>query len=398
MNDDLDTRLRDSLRDAPLPRAPGTLRSYLANLPPSERASSPARRPHVRLLVAAAALVVLALAMGTTVLTGSLPTTSAPVPTTPVPGPTVAAGLRTFEAPGFKLDFPAGWSNQTAVVDYPASPGVRFVALLARGVEVCPLHYGSNVNPTPQPSSCQANAVAPGSAILSVIEYTRQFPWYRVPGPQIEFAGYQAWEQTSDSSIAWIIRSPDGGIYAAHLLAPAAEIKAAAVDARAILGSLRLSSWEPAPRVVDGRIHEDLPQGFSFDYPAAWIVYYPQDQSMMDAAVVTVASAPLAAPCASDRCQRFTTPPGVIVIEFRVGNGPTTPNWGDAPTAIGGQPAFRQDFGSQNATGADEGHQWSVRLTDPSVLGIYVSLRGPNIPALRAMMNEVLASVHITRR
>jgi hypothetical protein len=398
MNDDLDSRLRDDLRNAPLPRAPETLRSFLANLPSSEHRSGSARRPRARLLVAAAAIVVLALALGTTMLIGSAPTTSSPVPTTSAPAPTANGGLRTFEVPGLKLDYPARWSDQTAVVDYPAAPGVRFVALLARGMEVCPLHNGSDVNPTPQPSSCQATAVAPGSAILSVIEYTHQYPWYDITGPSIEFAGYQAWEQTSDSSISWVIRSPDGGIYMAYLMAPPAELGTAATDARAILGSLRLSVWEPAPQVVDGRIHVELPQGFSFAYPAAWVVYYPQDRSMMDAAVATVASAPLAAPCASDQCQHFTTPPGTIAIEFRVGNGPSAPNWRDAPTAIGGQPAFRQDFGAPNATGADEGHSWSVRLTDPSVLGIYVGLRGPDLPALRAAMNDVLTSIHITRR
>lgn len=43
---------------------------------------------------------------------------------------------------------------------------------------------------------------------------------------------------------------------------------------------------------------------------------------------------------------------------------------------LGGQPTFKQDRGTDNANGADEGHSWSVRLTDPSVLGIYAASEG----------------------
>ena len=144
----------------------------------------------------------------------------------------------------------------------------------------------------------------------------------------------------------------------------------------------------------------------SFYYPAGWTVYYPQDVSTMDRAVVTVASIPVLAPCttpaegvvpAVPACQRFTTPPGAIVLEFRVGGGIRPPDWSKAKFTIGGQPAFREDWGpGQNATGADEGHTWSVRM-GPTTLGIYVSLRGPNLPALRAEMDEVLGSIKITQ-
>ena len=114
------------------------------------------------------------------------------------------------------------------------------------------------------------------------------------------------------------------------------------------------------------------------------------------AAVVTVTSGPLAA-CTTDSCQNYITPPGTVAIQFRIGNGPTPPDWSTATTTIGGQPAFKQDWGPINAAGADEGHTWNVRLTDPSVLGIYASASEPGLPELRAAMNEVLDSIRIVR-
>jgi hypothetical protein len=179
--------------------------------------------------------------------------------------------------------------------------------------------------------------------------------------------------------------------------APRPELAALKADIGAVLASLRLSDWEGPPESVNGQVHLELPQGFSFDYPAGWTLYYPQDRSMMDSAIVTVASMPVDPPCQGDLCQRFTTPPGTIVIEFRAGNGPSAPNWSDAPTTLGGQPAFRQDWGPENVTRAEEGHSWSARLTDPSILGLYVSLRGPGLPELRAAMDDVLESIQIIR-
>jgi hypothetical protein len=116
----------------------------------------------------------------------------------------------------------------------------------------------------------------------------------------------------------------------------------------------------------------------------------------MDSAVVTVSSRPVDPPCATDLCQRFTTPPGAIAIEFRVGAGPTSPDWTNAPTSLAGHPAFREDWGPVNATDAEEGHTWSVRLTDRSSLGVYVSMRGPGLSELRGAMEEVLDSIEIT--
>jgi hypothetical protein len=142
----------------------------------------------------------------------------------------------------------------------------------------------------------------------------------------------------------------------------------------------------------------DLPEGSSFDYPAGWTVYYPHEVTTVGYAVVTVASVPVGPPCADDWCQRFTTPPGTVAIEFWVGSSPVPPRWSDARLTVGGQPAFRQDWGSpNNATGADEGHTWTVRLNDPSTLDISVSLRGPDLPGLRAAVDEVLGSVRITQ-
>jgi hypothetical protein len=214
-----------------------------------------------------------------------------------------------------------------------------------------------------------------------------------LPGTETPIAGYSAWKQNATT---WIIRSPDDGLYIVTLSAPNTDLAADGDSIGTMLESLRLSAWETAPIPVDGRLHEDPRRGFSFDYPAGWSRWYPQDISMMDSAVVTVASGPLA-PCTTDSCQNFVTPPGTVAIEFRIGNGPRPPDWSTAPTTIGGQPAFMWDWGPSEVHGGDEGHQWNVRLTDPSELGIYASLRGPGLPELRAAMNEVLDGMRIVR-
>jgi hypothetical protein len=397
MTDEIERRLRDGLRNAPLPVAPESLRGYLADLPlevpQTTLGPRPLRRP---ILLGAAAIAVLALGIGTVVFTGAVPA----VPPTPT---SQHLGFRTFEGPGIRFEYPADWTDQSAVVEYPHVPGTRYVALLGRGLSICPLRYDSDPRPTPRPGSCQQQATAPGSLIVNVIEYSNQLPGVMGTETNTTAAGYLVREPPLQSqwpdaaSLQWSIQSPDGGLYVVMAQVPRADLAARRADIQTLLGTLRLSAWEVPPQAVNGYVHVDLPQGFSFDYPAGWTVYYPQDLSTMDSAVVTVASRPVAPPCPGDSCQRFTTPPGTIAIEFRVGNGPTAPTWSDAPTTIGGQPAFRQDWGPQNATGAEEGHTWSVRLIDPSVLGIYVSLRGPDLPALRAAMGEVLGSVRISQ-
>jgi hypothetical protein len=346
--------------------------------------------------------------MGTVVLTGSAPTVSPASPTASLTAPTASpaaqpTGFRTFEAPGVRFEHPADWSDQSGVVEYPAVPGTRFLAFFARGFSLCPISYAATATPSPEPGSCEVRPTAPGSLTLTVAEFTKQLPGLEFPGTEMTEAGYPVWEQSQSSdpadpaSFRWAVQAPDGGLYLFMAEAPRAELAALKADIGAVLASLRLTAWEVPPESINGQVHLDLPQGFSFDYPAEWTLYYPQDFSMMDSAVVTVASKPVEPPCQGDFCQRFTTPPGTIVIEFRAGNGPTAPNWSDAPTTLGGQPAFRQDWGPESVTGADEGHSWSARLTDPLILGVYVSLRGPGLPELRAAMDDVLESIQITR-
>jgi hypothetical protein len=240
--------------------------------------------------------------------------------------------------------------------------------------------------------------------ILRISEYTHPYPGSFRNGTQDSIAGYPVWERatTSDAEptvwIYWVVQAPDGGLYFLYVNAPQADAEARRSDVLTLLETMRLTAWEIPPQAVDGQIHVDLPEGFSFDYPEGWTLYYPEDNSMMDSAIVTVASAPVAPSCPADSCQRLTTPPGTVVIEFRAGNGPQAPDWKAAPLTIGGQPAFLwDDWGPDNATGADEGHSWGVRLRDPSVLGIDVSLRGPNLPELRTAMHEVMDSIRITR-
>jgi hypothetical protein len=393
--DDVGSQLRESLRRAELPGAPATLRDYLTRVPTVDNQRPLRIRRSRAPLFVAAVVAFLAVAFGAAMLM-----TGAVGPSSPTTTPSASAGPRTFEAPGISFDFPVGWSDQTSAVEYPTVAGMRFVGLLARGMTFCPTRYYSTAPPTPRPTGCETSAEQPGSATLVVMEYTHQFPWIHGSGTPTTDGGYPVRESTSQESTqaAWTIQSPDGGLYVVTLTAPIADVAADMSDVRSMFESLRLSTWEAAPEVVNGHIHVAPQRGFTFDYPPGWTLYYPQDNSTMDSAVVTVASEALLPPCPGDPCQRFTTPPGAIAIEFRIGNGPTAPDWSKAPTTIGGQPAFGpENWGPQNATGADEGHTWSVRLTDPSVLGVDASLRGPGLPALQAAMNEVLASIRIVR-
>jgi hypothetical protein len=408
MSDDLEARLRDRLRGAPLPAAPETLRDYLAHLPLDVQPSGPPRRQlRPRVLLGVAAIVVLGLGVGT-VLVGAPPDASPTAPPTAPPSiePTAprspSTGVRRFEAPGISFDYPVDWIDQTSTVEFPRVPGVRFVVLLGRGMPVCPPRFGSTSKPTPEPGSCQEQVLAPGSMVVSVLELTNPMPGTTGRGPKRKVAGYPAWEEqvsaepANPTQLQWTIQAPDGSLYLVTAGFPRADLAARRTDIGKVLGSLRLSAWQAPPDIVNGHVHLDSPEGFSFDYPAAWTVYYPQDASMMDHGVVTVASRPVTPPCPSDSCQRFTTPRGAVVIEFRVGGGLGSPNWAAAPTTIGGQPAFLQPWGPQNATGADEGQAWNVRLTDRTSLSVYVSIRGPNLPKLRAAADEVLGSVRIT--
>jgi hypothetical protein len=396
MTRDLEPRLRDSLQAIPLPVAPPRIRDYLDDLRARDEPDVPGQRGRRVAPLVAAAAALLVLAIGTLLMTGS------PGPVVPRPSPsplrsgataTSAVGPRTFVAPGIMFDYPVGWTDQSAAVEYPAVGGVRFVALIARGMTVCAIRYDATAAPTPQLSTCESAADRPGTAVVSFLEYTHPYPWLSLPGTETRIAGYSSWKQNATT---WIIRGPDDGLYIVTLNAPSTDLAAAGDSIEAMLESLRLSGWETAPIAVDGKLHEDPGRGFSFDYPAGWGRWYPQDISTMDSAVVTVASGPLA-PCTTDSCQNYVTPPGTVAIQFRIGNGPTPPDWSIATATIGGQPAFKQDWGPVNAAGADEGHTWNIRLTDPSVLGIYASVRGPGLPELRAAMNEVLDSIRIAR-
>lgn len=406
MTDDLEPRLHDSLRTAVLPEAPATLRDYLAGLPTIERAPRTRAFRRSQVFAAAVALVVVALGAGWLATGGIGPAATATPsgtnePTASNSGSPATGPSGAFSVPGISFDIPDGWSDQTSSIESPDYPGFRYVGLLARGMSFCHTVMYSTAPPTPKPTNCLEQADQAGSAALFITELTHQYPWPppRSDLPSVADSPYPAWGPAMDStSPTWFVQSPDSSVYFMRLEAPPGEVDMRGAEITSMFASLQLSAWEPAPEVVDGRIHVETQRGFSFDYPAGWTIYYPQDTSMMDGAVVTVASGPLAPPCAGDSCQRFSTPPGTVAIEFREGNGPTAPDWSKATTTVGGQPAFGpENWGPQNATGAEEGHTWSARLADPSVLGIYASLRGPDLPALRAAMDDVLHSVRIER-
>jgi hypothetical protein len=359
-----------------------------------------ASRTRARSMTAALLLITLALLLafviGTVLLAGGA---HGPGPT---PAPSTSsgppAGFSRFEAPGISFDYPDGWTDQIAAESVPAVPEDRAVGYLARGMTVC---LPGLTTPPPPPAACEMAPTRPGTATLAIDEAPHRYPWWTLgaAGSAVT-AGYPSVSGQRDTETDWSIESPDGGVYSFVLRYPKDE-KAAdiAVVARA-LESLKLTIWEQPPTVVNGLIHEDAGYGFTFDYPAGWVVYYPMDASTMDLGVVTVASAPLLPPpCSGNYCQGFSLPPGSIAIWFRIGGGLNPPDWSKAPITIGGQPAFGPSkSGPQKGTGPDEGYYWSVRLTDSSALTINASLRGSGLPALRSEMNDLIASIRITKQ
>jgi hypothetical protein len=391
MSDDLERRLRDSLRSAALPRAPETLADYLVNLP--QRGALPTtswrlaqRRP---VLVGAAVFLLALLVVGTFLFAGA---TTRPAPTL---APNQPAGFRHFEAPGIAFDYPASWINQS-VTGYPTPLGARYVGLLARGLPRCP--YATAATPSPSPGSsptCQDGVRDPGSLILWVAQITNPLPGSPSPTTSITVAGRPASFSKFPTERRWTIFAADGSLYTLDASFPSQDEGARQSELDALIAGVVLSDWKPSPPVVNGRIHLELLPGVSFDYPAGWAMYYSGDASTMDSGLVIVSSRPLLA-CESASCQRYMVPPGAIAIEFRVGGGPSAPNWSTAKETVGGEPAFRQDFTIPTAD-MDEGHSWSVRLavSRRRVLGIYASLRGPDLPTLRQQLDDVLNSVRI---
>ena len=118
------------------------------------------------LLLITLALLLLVFVIGTVLLAGGAP---APAPTpTPSTSPGPPAGFWRFEGPGFAIDLPDAWTDETATLFYPPRPQLRIVGLLVRGMTLCPEGYGSL---PPGPSGCQqawaaGNATPPGTATL----------------------------------------------------------------------------------------------------------------------------------------------------------------------------------------------------------------------------------------
>jgi hypothetical protein len=211
------------------------------------------------------------------------------------------------------------------------------------------------------------------------------------------------------SNISWGIEAPDGGLYYVVANAPKANLASRKPDVEAMLATFHLTPWSIPVQATDGLAHLSFPQGFSFDYPANWSVYYPVFMSMGSAPVVTVSSKPLIAsvlgsPCPSGSLcggtplwEPFTPgsshpPPGSVVISFAIGR-PSGINWSEATTILAGQPAF-QHWGPQ--TDAGEGGFWTARLGDTGLsVDVDASILSPDVPAQRATLDAVIASIRI---
>jgi hypothetical protein len=127
-------------------------------------------------------------------------------------------------------------------------------------------------------------------------------------------------------------------------------------------------------------------------YPASWIEvdeYYAGRARPLG----RISSGPLG-PCATSTCQRFTVPPNVVVIEFdwNPADPGSPPYSGPNNDAVGGQPAYREDWGPVNAVDADEGHTWLLHLKTGTLV-IYAALEGPDLTGGRAALQQILASV-----
>jgi hypothetical protein len=395
----------ERLEKADLSSAPISLRRGLAELPDP----SPGRRGRRWIggigLLAAALIAIAGVGVGGALQRSperDIQSTIAPTATVveAVPSPLAApAGFDSFEAPGIAFMHPDSWIPST--VAYPDRIGTRFVETFARGLELCPFQIEAGPVPT-RPAGCETEARHPGKLIVRVSEYLRQLPGADMFAEmQTSYAGYPAaspgaWRGSNPATLSWLVSGPDDSVYVFWAQIASTEIETVRREVEATLATLRLSSWQPRPEIVDGLIHVETGQGFTFDYPADWTIYYPSDTSMMDYAVVTVASGPLEPPCETDDCQRFSTPPGTAAIEFRIGSGPNEPAWRDAGTTVGGQPAFTHHWDGPMATSADEGDTWDVRLDDQGrILGIYSSLKGPDIDAQQAIVERVIDSVTI---
>jgi hypothetical protein len=100
--------------------------------------------------------------------------------------------------------------------------------------------------------------------------------------------------------------------------APRADLESRRTEAQGMLSTLRLTPWSIPVEAVDGRVHCEFPQGFSFDYPAGWPVYYSQQMSTMSTPLVYISNKPLVSTGCSDpsSCQPYTVAPDTIVISF----------------------------------------------------------------------------------
>jgi hypothetical protein len=396
--DELQQAIREHLHGAALPPAPATLREGIEHLR-SMDPPTPARRMRPPLLMVAAALTTVAIGAAALGLAGS--TYPVPAPSRDVTAP--SPGITEFGRAGFMFEIPRGWSDLSAGASNPVMPEERFVGYFVKSGGSCPAASGGLA---PTSSACERAAAGPGNAALAITELEDQYPWLPAAlGAATTIGGYPAASRRGDAETDWFIQSPDGGIYDLALTSPTAEMAANVADISQALDSIRLSSWEVPPTIVDRQIHQDQ-HSFTFDYPAGWVRYYPTDFSSVDVAIVTVASSPLLPPCSTaarpvdsgappvSACGTFATPPGTIAVAFRIASGPTSPDWSKAQTRIGGQPAIELDAGTVNTTTDEERHVWSVRLPGQrSALEVEASLRGPGVRDLRAAMARLLQSV-----
>jgi hypothetical protein len=412
VTDDIELRLQRELARVSLPRAPETLLAFAeqaGRAPIERRRPSSGSRGRLMILGLAAAALATALASAS-LLSGGLTVNTSPSPmVTPSPEPigssTPAApvGFRRLSIPGVELAVPVDWIDERASA--VSDVGTRTAAAFIAPSDACP------IRPLDPHTTCAAlTGQKSGGLAFSVMQYLNPLPGFiggvgpdggiTRPGSPTMVNGQRAWTITSSTKTvlyqSWTVEGRDHSWYVVGygIASDAMAERKPQVDE--VLAGLVVSDWrkDPGP-ITDGKLHF-AEGGVAFDYPASWNLYYPHNNSMMDGSLVLVASSPVA-PCGGSSCQNYTLTDGSVAVEFRVGGMPGGPDWTTATERIGGQPAFRQNWTTGTAHAAAEGYGLSVRYGDTTqILGIYVSLQGPGLPALRAAAADLIQSVAIS--
>jgi hypothetical protein len=331
-------------------------------------------------------------------LVNGLPTQSPSMsPASMAPPPNTPTGFRHMAAPGIELDVPSDWEDVTAwgVGTYE----IRNVAWLIDGVDGCPGAAPTAVPDATRVSPCLSSAGSdPGSITFNITEYVSPLPGAPTHWNSTTLGVYPAWTRPDDGGDLvgrfWLVAMPADALYIVVVKFPRADVRTRQPELDVVMDSLRFTGWKPTPPpVVDGRVRFDAGLGFSFDYPADWHVYYPGTHSFGGGTTrMFLLSRPVDA-CFLTPCDSYPAPPETMVLSFSIGGGLGTPDWTQANSTIGSQPAIRSDETDPVKPDVVM-HDWVVKYGS-SKLGIEAWIRGPNADAFERQLERLIDSVEV---